>query len=704
MEEDFAGALHRRAVCEGAIMLLKLRPTVPMIVAAVGALGVLLTTADARALCLGDCNLDGKVRAGDVTRIVRIINRCDGAASGCSAINGTDKECVSADRNLDGLLKVDELMSVISNVISYPSGCPPEPTPPGTPLGQRTFSLGPGSGFFSSLAPTLKTGTPAGTLMLNATAPDAMGHATVTAVGTPILIQTNISSGGLALCRKIESCSGTLYCNGGANVDTLTQLDSLKAGLTCVRDGTNSCPDDSSSVCCSNSCEGMGVGSGNPTLRSAGVNATDGGAGAMLLMCHERVAQVPMPPADCSTADFTNALETVEFYTTGTSTAEVLHPCAGSGAPPNKAVTFSKSGQNFDCTNWTMENGSGILAFSIPSEEGSQMFTGDAANAGVYSDALATPTRTPTTPGGVNPTSTPTQGNTPPTATRTPTVQQLTATPTPTLPGPTLTPTTAGGPPLGTRVFSLSSNSGFFSSLLSGKVGTPMGTLMLEAGGMDSSGRATITLANGGTVIRTDLTAGGLTLCTKLDSCTGTLYCNGGADANVLDSLDSLRAGLTCVRNTTSCPPTAPTPPVCCSNACEGVGVGSGNSPQQTSPPPSDTPGTDSGPGAMLLICTQRSVPIMPVGDCSKADFSGAAPAQQYYTTGIDTAQVLNHCAGSGASASKVPKLARKGTNFDCSHWTMENGVGVLGFTIPSEEGSATITGDGANGGLWSDQ
>ncbi|HVO22534.1 MAG TPA: hypothetical protein VMW56_02785 [Candidatus Margulisiibacteriota bacterium] len=275
---------------------------------------------------------------------------------------------------------------------------------------------------------------------------------------------------------------------------------------------------------------------------------------------------------------------------------------------------------------------------------------------------------------------------------------------------PTPSPTTALGPPLGMRVFSLGSKSAFTSSLLpGGSLGTPMGTLMLDAGGKDGSGRATVTLANPGTLIRTDLSAGNLTLCTKLDSCTGTLYCDGGTDVDVLNSLDSLRADLTCMRDGThSCPATAPTPPVCCSNACEGVGVGSGNSPQQTSPPPNVTP-TPSGAGAMLLICQQRSVPVRPqcqgTGSCcSTVDFSTAAPATQYYTTGIDTAQVLNHCAGSGASPSKVPKIARKGTNFDCANWTTENGVGVLGFTIPAEEGDANITGDGAQAGLWSDQ
>lgn len=279
-------------------------------------------------------------------------------------------------------------------------------------------------------------------------------------------------------------------------------------------------------------------------------------------------------------------------------------------------------------------------------------------------------------------------------------------TPTSTLPPATPTPTpTMGGPPLGDRSFSLGDNSGFFSSLAVGKVGTPEGTLLLHAGAMDANGQATVTLANAPVVVRTDLPLGGLTLCTRLDSCTGTLYCDGGINVDVLNSLDSLASGLNCVQDGTHlCPPPAPTPSPCCSNACEGVGVGSGNSPVQTSPPPIPTPGKDSGPGAMLLICQQRSVPVEPIGDCSGADFESAAVSEQYYTTGIDTSQVLNHCAGTGAPPGRVPRLARLGTNFDCSNWTTEDGAGVLAFTIPAEEGSAAITGDGAQAGLWSDQ
>jgi len=299
-------------------------------------------------------------------------------------------------------------------------------------------------------------------------------------------------------------------------------------------------------------------------------------------------------------------------------------------------------------------------------------------------------------PDSGSPTAAPTQQSTP-----TRTVQQFT--PTPTVQQFTPTPTVVTGPPLGDRVFSLGPGSGFFSSLAASvKAGVPAGSLTLSAGPMDENGHSQVTLGNPGTVIRTDIALGGLTLCTKIDSCTGTLYCNGGAFVDVLNSLDSLKSGMTCVRDGMhSCP--SATPSVCCSNSCEGVGVGSGNSPVQVSPPPSTTP-TDRGSGAMLLMCTQRSATVTPIGDCSKADFTSAKPADQWYTTGIDTAQVTNHCAGSGAPSNKVPKLARQGTSFSCTDWATENGKGVLAFTIPSEEGSAAITGDGANGGLWSDQ
>ena len=128
------------------------------------------------------------------------------------------------------------------------------------PLGSRAFTLGSsGSGFFSSFLPTAKVGTPAGAMVLVAGAPDAAGAALVTVTG-PYYFTTVLPLISATLCTRVDSCTGTLYCNGGVNVDVTETLDSLKSGLTCVQDGTHNCPNALSSVCCSNACEGVEIG------------------------------------------------------------------------------------------------------------------------------------------------------------------------------------------------------------------------------------------------------------------------------------------------------------------------------------------------------------------------------------------------------------------------------------------------------------
>lgn len=381
------------------------------------------------------------------------------------------------------------------------------------------------------------------------------------------------------------------------------------------------------------------------------------------------------------------------------------------------------------------QNGDGAVAINEVQGGVNSFLNTDTCPMVTAAPGTATPVPTNTTLAD-----TPTPSNTPTrTATRTPT---RTATRTPTR--PTATPTsspTSAVPPLGLRVFQLSTGvtpgagptptpaSGFFTSLVQGSQGVPMGTLLLNAGPLDNDGQATVTVSEA-TVIRTDLPLGGLTLCTRIESCAGTLYCNGGAFVDVLSSLDSLKQSLTCEQTKAPCiPPTPPKPPTpapspypCCSNACEGVCTSpsgptrtpggptptpctnSGNSVIQMSPPPPPATPVDRGAGAMRLLCMQRTATVSPIGDCSKADFAAASLSAQYYTTGINTTQVVHHCPGSGAPANRVPRFARQGTSFNCAQWTTPDSPGVLAFTIPSEEGSTSITGDGANGGLWSDR
>lgn len=221
-------------------------------------------------------------------------------------------------------------------------------------------------------------------MMLVAGTPDASGDATVTVTG-PDYFTTVLAAGGVTLCTRVDSCTGTVYCNGGVNVDVTETLDSLKTP-PCVKDGTHMCPSSLSNFCCSNACEGVGVGSGNPTVTKTGVNLADSGAGALLMDCTQESIQVNKTSGvNCSTQDYSMASPGHQVYTTGSNTAVVLNHCVGSGAPANKIPTFSKTGQDFDCTNLTLGTGPGMLVFSIPTEEPSSIITGDGSNVGVFS-------------------------------------------------------------------------------------------------------------------------------------------------------------------------------------------------------------------------------------------------------------------------------------------------------------------------------
>jgi hypothetical protein len=264
---------------------------------------------------------------------------------------------------------------------------PPSPTPTaGVTLGSRTFTLGATSGFFTSFLPGSKVGTPGGVMTIVAGAPDASGQAALTVTG-PAYFTTVLLLGGVTLCTRVDSCTGSLYCNGGVNVDVLETLNSLMSGLTCIQNGTNGCPSSPSNVCCSNACEGVGVGSGNPTVTTTGVNPlVDSGVGAAILDCTQESLQVNKTSGvNCATQDYSSAGTAQQVYTTGSNTAIVTNHCVGTGAPANVVPTFSKTGETFSCIDWTLATGPGAIVFSIPTEEPSSTITGDGSNVGVFS-------------------------------------------------------------------------------------------------------------------------------------------------------------------------------------------------------------------------------------------------------------------------------------------------------------------------------
>lgn len=72
--------------------------------------------------CLGDCDGSGRTTAADLTKIVAILIGCPcatgpgGAAVGCSAVPGSDKQCTSADFNGDGCISAAELNGAVSSI------------------------------------------------------------------------------------------------------------------------------------------------------------------------------------------------------------------------------------------------------------------------------------------------------------------------------------------------------------------------------------------------------------------------------------------------------------------------------------------------------------------------------------------------------------------------------------------------------------
>jgi hypothetical protein len=255
-------------------------------------------------------------------------------------------------------------------------------------LGERTFSLSTESSFFSSFTGQIALGTPQGTLVLDGGSIDGSGIAPLTLANAPAYVTVDINVGTpQTTCYQFLSCTGSMYCAGGVNVDVLQSLDSLDSSEpSCVQDGSNSCPNDPSSVCCSNSCEGPFVGSDNLVTTMTGVGGGDSGPGSLLLTCDVRIL-IGLPlPSDCSLQDYSSAPTESFALTTGTAASEVTRHCAGNAAPPNVVPTFAVSGENFDCGTWNVEDGTGAIVWALPSEEPTDLVGGDGANAFEYQD------------------------------------------------------------------------------------------------------------------------------------------------------------------------------------------------------------------------------------------------------------------------------------------------------------------------------
>jgi cysteine-rich repeat protein len=217
---------------------------------------------------------------------------------------------------------------------------------PAAALGTRHLSFG-GSSFTSALGLTVPLAQLSGAMDLVAGAPGTDGVATVTMSG-PIYYDGPILGGAFGtLCFRVTSCTGIVDCDGGTAVDATEVQDSAGPGTQ-----------------------------GNAPVITTGLGA-NGGPGAVQLTCQQSFVQLPAGESDCTTAAYPP--DAPAIYTTGTSEGHFLNgdPRIGNGE-------ISVSGENFQCSTWSTEDGPGELANIFLIENDPE--AGDTANGNVLDD------------------------------------------------------------------------------------------------------------------------------------------------------------------------------------------------------------------------------------------------------------------------------------------------------------------------------
>ncbi|MGH7788721.1 MAG: hypothetical protein ACRERC_17760, partial [Candidatus Binatia bacterium] len=358
------------------------------------------------AACTGDCNGDGRVAINELITLVNI-------ALGNIA-------CTDACTGFDACERPISINVLIGAVGSSLSGCPATPTvtetiiveattPPASPtptqpadgsLGIRRFSINSEtSRFVAVLNPAFKFPTDgvAGYLDLRAGKPSGPTGATfVDVVGASEYIWVDVPTGGVTVCLRVRQDrlpverAGLLACNGGAGLGISVVLDHNLGTVGHCSGGDSdrlACSVDAD--CPGGSCfsaEDCSMARGQvegPTDPHPGVcNGTlgggllpgDSGPGALMIapdMATGVTAGLPIeillerePP--CGDENLTG--DTVDFaLTTSRATGEILHfnnPEPTPGVPTT--LTDEQTGANFDCANWTQEDGPGTLVVAGP--------------------------------------------------------------------------------------------------------------------------------------------------------------------------------------------------------------------------------------------------------------------------------------------------------------------------------------------------
>jgi hypothetical protein len=202
---------------------------------------------------------------------------------------------------------------------------------PGVPLGERlftidntgTFGAAMRTGFFSSGlgGNSIASNISDGPLVLLAGARDAAGKAPLS-LKQDAYFKIDVQIGGTVLCIKLiaTGSNGFIDCDGGSPLD----VELIEAG-----------------------------GAGQPAGVPMTGKGTDAGAGGAQLSIQQQIAEMASFDLTCdaNTPAFGDPVNLI--FTTGTYKAQKGN------------AKLEKKGENFDCANWTMTDGVGMLGAGV---------------------------------------------------------------------------------------------------------------------------------------------------------------------------------------------------------------------------------------------------------------------------------------------------------------------------------------------------
>jgi len=307
---------------------------------------VFVAPALAQPSCIGDCDLSGEVTVDEIVTLVNL------------ALNGGVEGCAAGDGNSDGSITVEEVVAAVNNALS---GCPTL----GEGLGVRRFSLSSESRLeLLGLPIVLSTNDFTGFFDLEAGPADSAGvrplHLTAASEFVQIVLTPPIG-GPVVIC--VQPLVEAFPLQG---IGTLACQSSNFGGLELIQDHniTDTDPTCESGTPDTNPFH-PGVCNG-PTIANLVPGSTGPGAASIAPAPDSMLGGLPVSitieaAAPCGD-EGVEPIEAPFALNTVLGRATVLN----AGNIAGNTLTAERTGVNFDCANWTQEDGPGTFVLVVP--------------------------------------------------------------------------------------------------------------------------------------------------------------------------------------------------------------------------------------------------------------------------------------------------------------------------------------------------